>query len=129
MPVLQTHLKLHRQQRTGEGFIQGSCRVTGEIGDRTGLEVNIVLTPYDGPVTIARSGDVEGPEFTWTKTLAGWSSEWTVEIGQGTDAQQQLWIQVDAGRTSDPRPRQGSRAGGPLASPERGPGASREDAL
>ena len=129
MPVLQTHLKLRRQQRTGEGFIQGSCRVTGEIGDRTGLEVNIVLTPYDGPVTIGRSGDVEGPEFTWNQTLAGWSSDWTVEIGQGTDAQQEVWIQVDAGRTNDRRPREGWRAGGPLASPDREPRASAEDEL
>ena len=107
MPVLQTHLKLHRRKRTGEGSLQGSCRATGDIGDRTGLEVNISLSRHDGPVTIGRSGDLEGPEFTWTKTLAGWSSDWTVEVGQGTDAQQQVVIQVDAGRTNDPRSRDG----------------------
>ena len=105
MPVLQTHLKLHRKKLTGEGSLQGCCRSTGDIGDRTGIEVNIKLLRYDGPVTIGRSGDVEGPEITWTKTLAGWSSDWTVEIGQGTDAEQEVLIRVDAGRSNHPNPR------------------------
>ena len=105
MPVLQTHLKLHRKKLTGEGSLQGCCRSTGDIGDRTGIEVDIKLLRYDGPVTIGRSGDLEGPEITWTKTLAGWSSDWTVEIGQGTEAEPEVLIQVDAGRTNRPNPR------------------------
>ena len=103
MPVLQTHLKLHRRSNHGEGCLKDSCRVTGDIGDVTGLEVNILLSRHDGPVSIGRSGDREGPEFLWTKTLAGRSSDWTVEVGQGLDGEQQVSIEVETGLTSQLR--------------------------
>ena len=100
--VLQTHLKLHRRVHHGafggEGFLKGSCRVNGDVGDVTGFEVRIPFSKYDGPVTIGRSHDIEGPEFLWTKTLAGRSSDWTVEIGQGQGGEQQLIIEVETRR-------------------------------
>ena len=103
MPVLQTHLKLHRRSGHGEGSLRGSCRVNGDIGDVTGFELNISLSRHDGPVNIGRSGDLEGPEFLWTKTLVGRSSDWTVEVGQGLDGEQQVSIVVETGLTSQRR--------------------------
>ena len=105
--VLQTHLKLHRRAHhgafVGEGSLKGSCRVSGDVGEVTGFQVNIPLSKYDGPVTIGRSHDMEGPEFLWTKTSGGRSSDWTVEIGQGLDGEQQVSIEVDTGLTSQRR--------------------------
>ena len=54
-------------------------------------------------MSIGRSGDLEGPEFLWTKTLAGRSSDWTVEVGQALDGEQQVCIEVDTGLTSERR--------------------------
>ena len=102
--VLQTQLKLHRRAHHGafggEGSLKGSCRVSGDVGEVTGFEVNISFSKHDGPVTIGRSRDIEGPEFLWTKTLAGRSSDWTVEFGQGLDGEQQVSIEVETGLTS-----------------------------
>ena len=81
----------------------GSCRVSGDIGEVTGLEVNISLSRHDGPATIGRSGDIEGPEFLWTKIVVGRSSDWTVEVGQGLDGEQQVSIEVETGLTSQRR--------------------------
>ena len=103
MPVLQTHLKLQRRSGHGEGSLRGSCRVNGDIGDVTGLELNISLSRHDGPVNIGRSGDLEGPEFLRTKTLVGRSPDWTVEVGQGLDGEQQVCIEADIGLTSERR--------------------------
>ena len=105
--VLQTHLKLHRRAHRGasggEGSLKGSCRGSGDVGDVTGFEVNTTFSKYDGPVTIGRSHDIEGPEFLWTKTSRGRSSDWTVEIGQGLDGEQQVSIEVGTGLTSERR--------------------------
>ena len=105
--VLQTHLKLHRRAHSGpfggEGSLKGTCRVSGDVGEVTGFDLNIKFSKHDGPVTIGRSHDIEGPEFLWTKTLGGRSSDWTVEIGQGLDGEQQVCIEVETGLTSQRR--------------------------